>query len=84
MPSYTPPEPDSVSPDIRIIEIVQAVYREKGLTLADPATARVHAAALQAVSLLVDATHAGGDLSDEQHHTLRWLMDAVRHVPDAL
>ncbi|MEW1754154.1 hypothetical protein [Streptomyces angustmyceticus] len=69
-------------PTDRLAVAIQSLYKARGMSLADPATADAYAVAVQAVALLiVDGTYKTGGLGQEEHRRLRALLDAAALAP---
>jgi len=79
------PTPTPGAPDDRLAVIIQSLYVEREMSLADPKTAAAYEVAVRAVALLiVDGTYKSGGLGQEEHRRLRALLDAAALVPNYL
>ncbi|MGA4867522.1 hypothetical protein ACPB9J_33350 [Streptomyces lavendulocolor] len=73
-----------VSPPRRLVETVQAIFRRRRQSLADPDTAAAYDTTLEAVQLMVRGAAATGQLDEEQHALLRDILDDMRGIPEAV
>ncbi|GGU62040.1 hypothetical protein [Streptomyces lavendofoliae] len=73
-----------VSPLQKLTETIQSIFRARGMTLADAATADAYEATLDVVELMMRSATARGHVAAEQYETLRQMLDEMRAVPEAV
>ncbi|MEU9014325.1 hypothetical protein AB0D12_32050 [Streptomyces sp. NPDC048479] len=69
------------SPQQQLAETVQAMFLARGRTLTDKATAETFGITLEAVLLMVDGALVEGVLGDEEHRTLRGMLEGMQAAP---
>lgn len=79
--------PDAPLPDpalLMLTERVQALFLHRGQSLAAEDTAAVYRTSLEAMRLILTGALAAGVLDENQHATMRGMVDAADQVPDNL
>jgi hypothetical protein len=79
-----PPGIPSDTPETRLAATIQALYRSRGRTLAEPETAEAAGIALEGVRLLVNGMFVEGHLEEGAHAMLLAHLMAMTRIPDVL
>lgn len=78
-------DPLPSEPQIELATTIQALFLHRGgLSLADPPTAAIYRATLEAVRLIHEGAMHTGVIDEQQHATLRGMVDNLDEVPDVL
>ena len=71
--------------EIELATTIQALFLHRGgLSLAEPATAVIYAATLEAVNIMLEGAMRTGVINQAQHATLRGMIEGLEKVPDVL
>ncbi len=71
--------------EIELATTIQALFLHRGgLSLADPATAAIYSATLEAVAIMLEGALRTGVVDEQQHATLRGMVEGLEKVPDVL
>lgn len=86
-PTAVPPPPTlhtEPTPQQRLAETMEALFLQRGHTLADDATVEIYRATLDALQLMLDGSRATGRVGEEEHQHLSGMVAGMRCSPDML
>lgn len=76
------PTPDT--PELQLTVLIQSLFKARGRTLTDPATAEAYDIALTAARTIIDGALAQGLIAEIGHRALVGMLENARQVPGLL
>lgn len=79
-----PGDPLPTAEELEFAVIVQGVFQDRGMSLADPETADAYRATLAAFRLILEGAYGTGLLDEGQRTALTGTLAAAEDVPDII